>query len=62
MHLVHAALCVVQVLRKGPHDRVTLIIDVAETPCVHTVEVAEGCSGWTDLDCLSDFDVTHTEW
>ena len=51
-----------RVLRKGPHERVTLIVDAAEKPCVHTIEVAEQCTGWDDPDCLIDFDVTPDEW
>ena len=51
-----------RVRREGPYERVTLIIDVAETACARTVEVSPSCSSWQDPACLLDFNVTSAEW
>lgn len=51
-----------RVEREGPHERVTMIIDVAERPCARTIEVGPKCTGWEDPDCLLDLDVMPAEW
>mmetsp|Transcript_75136 Transcript_75136/g.125265 ORF Transcript_75136/g.125265 Transcript_75136/m.125265 type:complete len:636 (+) Transcript_75136:2-1909(+) len=51
-----------QVIQSGPYERITLIIDVAEQPCERYVEISEGCRGWNDPNCVTDFDVNPDEW
>ena len=51
-----------KVTQSGPYERVTLLIDVAEQPCVRYVEVSPDCRGWDDAHCVSDFHVDPAEW
>eukprot|EP00966_Prymnesium_polylepis_P128773 2978328-Prymnesium_polylepis.1 len=51
-----------RVQQTGPYERVTLVLDVAETPCARYVEVSPSCASWDDPRCVVDFDVTPEEW
>ena len=57
------------VQQHGPYERVTLILDLADTPCRRTIEVSDQqkCPGfkkrwWASKDCVLDEDVTLEEW
>ena len=69
MHVVHVHMYAhartrahAQVSQSGPYERVTLIIDVAEQPCVRYVEISPRCTGWSDPLCVTDFEVDEDEW
>ena len=51
-----------RVRRSGPHERVSLVIDVAEQACARYVEVGAGCRSLRDPRCFSDFNATLEGW
>lgn len=57
------------VQQRGPYERVTLILDLADTPCRRTIEVSneQKCPSfnkhwWTSKECVLDENVTLEDW